>query len=85
MEIPHLQVSIFIRTHHRDETWSDGLWKTFFTSCVGPNIPDLPEFPVLDGGSWKFQIDTFGDHLCTCTTHSGDRKTRDSRLGGWSA
>ncbi len=25
----------------------------------------------------KFQIDTLGDHLCTCTTHSGVKKTHD--------
>jgi hypothetical protein len=25
----------------------------------------------------QFQIDTLGDHLCTCTTHSGTKKTHD--------
>ncbi len=59
------------RSHHRDETWSEGLWQTFFASCVGTYIPDLTELPLSTCGWRKFQIDTFGDHLCTCTVHSG--------------
>jgi hypothetical protein len=38
-----------ISPHHRDESWSDGLW----------------------------QVDTLGDHVSTCTTHSGAKKTHD--------
>ncbi len=30
-----------IRPHRRDEAWSASLWKTFFASCVGANIPAL--------------------------------------------
>ena len=28
-----------IRTHRRDESWSDSLWQTFFTTSVGVKIP----------------------------------------------
>ncbi len=28
-------------------------------------------------GCRKFGIDSLGDHLCTCTTHSGAKKARD--------
>jgi hypothetical protein len=33
--------------------------------------------PLSACGCKKFQIDSFVDHLCTCTSHSGDRKTHD--------
>jgi hypothetical protein len=28
-------------------------------------------------GCRKFQVDALGDHLCTCTAHSGAKKTHD--------
>ncbi len=28
-------------------------------------------------GCRKFQVDEMGDHLCTCTVHSGDKKVHD--------
>ncbi len=28
-------------------------------------------------GCRKFQVDEMGDHLCTCTAHSGDKKVHD--------
>ncbi len=45
-----------IRTHRRDESWSDSLYRRFFP---------------------QFQVDALGDHLCTCTTHSGGKKAHD--------
>jgi hypothetical protein len=34
--------------------------------------------PLAVCGCRKFQVDTLGDHLCTCTTHSGvSKKTHD--------
>jgi hypothetical protein len=33
--------------------------------------------PLSACGCRKFQIDTLGDHLCTCTAHSGAKKTHD--------
>jgi hypothetical protein len=45
--------------------------QTFFASCVGANVPALADLPLSACGCRKFQIDTLGDHLCTCTTLSG--------------
>ncbi len=69
-----------IRPHHRDETWSAGLWQAFFTSCVGATIPALAELPLSACGCKKFTIDALGDYVATCTAHSGAKK--GSRLGG---
>ena len=66
-----------IRPHRRDEAWSAGLWQTFFASCVGATIPGLAELPLSACGCRKFQIDMLGDHLCTCTAHSGAKKAHD--------
>ena len=69
-----------IRPHPRDEAWSASLWQTFFASCVGANTPALAELPLSACCCRKFQIDTLGDHLCTCTAHSGAKKAHDGRL-----
>jgi len=45
---------------------------------MGNQIPVMTENPVAACGCRKFQIDDLGDHLCTCTTHSGDKKAHDS-------
>jgi hypothetical protein len=37
----------------------------------------IPEKPLAACGSRKFQLDDLGDHLCTCTTHSGVKKDHD--------
>jgi hypothetical protein len=66
-----------IRPHRRDEAWSASLWQTCFASCVGANIPALAELPLSACGCRKFQIDTLGDHLCTCTARSGAKKAHD--------
>ena len=72
-----------IRPHRRDEAWSASLWQTFFASCVGANIPALAELPLSACGCRKFQIDTLGDHLCTCTAQSGVKKDHESRMGDY--
>jgi hypothetical protein len=66
-----------IRSHHRNENWTSSFWQTFFASCVGANVPVLTELPFLVWDCRKFQIDTIGDHLFTCTTHSGVNQTHD--------
>jgi hypothetical protein len=40
------------------------------------NIPVVAELPLSACGCRKFQIDTHGDHLCTCTAHSGAKKKK---------
>jgi hypothetical protein len=66
-----------IRSHRRDETWSAGLWQTFFSVSMGAQIPVIPEKPLTTCGCKKFQLYPLGDHLNTCTTHSGAKKTHD--------
>ncbi len=72
-----------IRPHRRDETWSTSLWQTFFTTSVGAQIPLLAEIPFSSSGSRKFQIDSLGDHLFTCTVHSGVKRLTSGRLIKW--
>jgi hypothetical protein len=44
---------------------------------MGDQIPVIPEKPLATCGCRKFQIDALGDHLCTCTSHSGVKKAHD--------
>ena len=37
----------------------------------------IAEKPLAVCGCRNFQVDALGDHLCTCTTHSGVKKTHD--------
>ncbi len=37
----------------------------------------IAEKPLAVSGCHKFKIDTLGDHLCTCTDHSGTKKDHD--------
>ena len=66
-----------IRPHHRDEDWSVSLCQSFFVTCVGSHIPTLTELPLSVCGFKKFTLDVLGDHVSTCTTHSGAKKTHD--------
>jgi hypothetical protein len=40
-------------------------------------IPVIVEKPLVTCGCRKFQLDPLGDHLNTCTTHSGVKKAHD--------
>jgi hypothetical protein len=40
-------------------------------------IPVIPEKPLTTCGCRKFQLDPLGDHLNTCTAHSGAKKAHD--------
>ncbi len=44
---------------------------------MGAQIPTIAEKPLATCGCRKFQLDPLGDHLNTCTTHSGAKKTHD--------
>jgi hypothetical protein len=66
-----------IRSHRRDETWSASLRQTFFSTSLGAQIPVIAEKPFTTCGCWKFQLDPLGDHLNTCTAHSGAKKAHD--------
>ena len=43
--------------------------------CV--QIPTIAEKPLATCGCRKLQLDPLGDHLNTCTAHSGAKKTHD--------
>ncbi len=66
-----------IRPHRRDESWSASLWQTFFSTSMGVQIPVIAEKPLATCGCRKFQLDPLGDHLNTCTVHSGAKKAHD--------
>ena len=66
-----------IRPHRRDESWSASLWQTFFSTSMGAQIPAIAEKPLATCGCRNFQLDPLGDHLNTCTTHSGAKKVHD--------
>ncbi len=66
-----------IRPHRRDEAWSASLWQAFFAMTMGAQIPVIAEKPLAACGCRKFQLDAMGDHLCTCTAHSGAKKAHD--------
>ncbi len=66
-----------IRPHRRDESWSVSLWQTFFSTSMGAQIPVIAEKLLVVCGCRKFQLDALGDHLCTCTAHSGAKKAHD--------
>jgi hypothetical protein len=65
-----------IRSHRRDESWSSSLWETFFSTSMGAQIPAIAEKPLATCGCRKFHLDPLGDHLNTCTAHSGAKKAR---------
>ena len=44
---------------------------------MGAQIPVIAEKPLVACGCRKFQLDVLGDHLCTCTAHSGAKKAHD--------
>ena len=66
-----------IRAHRRDEAWSASLWQTFFTLTVGAQIPAITAMPPSSCGCKKFVLDALGDHVATCTAHSGTKKAHD--------
>ena len=44
---------------------------------MGAQIPVIAEKPLAACGCRKFRVDALGDHLCTCTVHSGAKKAHD--------
>jgi hypothetical protein len=62
---------------YRDEAWSPSLWQTFFALCVGAHIAAIAQLPPSACGCKKFALDALGDHVSTCTAHSGAKKAHD--------
>jgi hypothetical protein len=53
-----------------------GQIRSHFSTSMGAQIPVIVEKP-LETNYRKFQLDPLGDHLNTCTTHSGVKKSHD--------
>ena len=77
-----------------DDAWAPAIWQTFFTSTLGLEVPVLSflprhhNLPAAKCGCKKFLLDVHGDHISTCTAHSGATKAHDwmvGRLGRWRA
>ena len=70
-----------------DDAWAPAIWQTFFTSTLGleaPVLSSLPRhhnLPAAKYGCKKFLLDTHGDHISTCTAHSGATKAHDWMVG----
>ena len=67
--------------HHAD-SWHLSLWQTFFCSTVGERVPVLltlhtQSHPGATCGCSKFLLDSHGDHVSTCKSHSGAAKSHD--------
>jgi hypothetical protein len=63
-----------IRSHRRDETWS---LADFLFRLHRRSDEVIAEKPLANCGCRKFQLDPLGDHLNTCTAHSGAKKAHD--------
>jgi hypothetical protein len=48
---------------------------------MGVQIPMFVKQPLFSCGCKKFKVDTLGDHLSTCTSHSGTKKVHDWTVG----
>ena len=44
---------------------------------MGEQIPAIAALPPSCRGSKEFQLDTLGDHVCTCPAHCGAEKEYD--------
>ena len=60
--------------NNKCDTLIDFQIHTIFSTSMGAQIPRLPENPLVSCGCKKFKVDSLGDHLSTCTTHSGAKK-----------
>ena len=70
-----------------DDAWAPAIWQTFFTSTLGLEVPVLSSLPCHHNlpaakcGCKKFLLDVHGDHISTCTAHSGATKAHDWMVG----
>ena len=44
---------------------------------MGAQIPVIAEKSLTACGCKKIKLDALGEHLCTCTAHSGSKKAHD--------
>jgi hypothetical protein len=70
--------NVDLQTHHgfTHHGCLISLWQTSST-YMGAQIPAIAEKPLATCGCRTFQLDPFGDHLNTCTAHSGVKTVHD--------
>ena len=66
-----------LRPLSQAESWSAPLWQTFFTTSIGFPVPLITALPNVTCGCRRFALDSFGDHVSTCESHSGALKAHD--------
>ena len=60
-----------LRPLSQAESWSVLLWQTFFTTSLGFPVPFITALPNVTCGCRRFALDSFGDRVRTCGSHSG--------------
>ena len=66
-----------IRPLHKGEEFPLPLWQAFFSARLGSPIPSIVATHITTCACKRFQIDAFGDHICTCQSHSGSTRAHD--------
>ena len=66
-----------LRPLSQAESWSAPLWQTFFTTSIGFPVPLITALPSVTCGCRRFALDSFGDHVSACESHSGALKAHD--------
>ena len=62
-----------LRPVSQAESWS----APFFTTSIGFPVPLITALPRVTCGCRRFALDSFGDHVSTCESHSGALKAHD--------
>jgi hypothetical protein len=76
-----------IRPTSANDAFDPALWETFVSTTLGLGVPVLSSLPRLHNrplakcGCKKHALDVYGDHISTCTAHSGATKAHDWMVG----
>jgi hypothetical protein len=76
-----------IRPTSANDAFDPALWETFVSTTLGLGVPVFSSLPRLHNrplakcGCKKNALDLYGDHISTCTAHSGATKTHDWMVG----
>jgi hypothetical protein len=73
-----------VRRHRWDEAWSASRWQTFVRPRCGCSRPGDCFVATSTCGCKRFKPDALGDHVSTCTSHSGAMVSRKNTTGHWS-
>jgi hypothetical protein len=72
-----------IRPTSANDAFDPALWEMFVSTTLGLGVPVLSSLPRLHNrplakcGCKKHALDLYGDHISTCTAHSGATKAHD--------